>query len=198
MMNKAKSNKLHLLKFAIVIPIVTIVLLAFRNKQEVAIVTQKGKSAITKTYVLNSLTYSIPDEKVEAVVKNNQQKSLLKTGEDLNLDMVFNERLRLKELLEKNGYDTIGKHAIVFMIDTTSGNNSFSIQVDINLAKDEIKGKEQPLRGSNIDYPVDNKRSAFSSADQIQTNNKETLKNVDENKSNTKVLKSFNKLSTVK
>jgi hypothetical protein len=131
-------------------------------------------------------------------VKNNQQSSLLKIGEDLNLDMVFNERLRLKELLEKNGYDNIWKHAIVFMIDTTSGNNSFSIQVNINLTKDEIKGKEQPSPGSNIDYPVDNKRSTFSSADQIQINNKEALENLDENASNTKVLKSFKKFSTVK
>lgn len=150
MMNKRKTGKLHLLKFALLVPIITFLLLAFRSKHEKYNNGTKEQNAIARTYILSSLTYSVPDKKVEAVVKKDNGNCLLKTGEALNLEMVFNEKTRLRNLLEKNGYDNIPAHAITFMIDTTLGNNSFSIQVNINLAKDELsKSKEASGTGDN-------------------------------------------------
>ncbi len=149
MINRTKTGPLHLLKFALLVPIAMFLLLAFRNKQEVYTTPSKEKTPITKTYILSSLTYSIPDKKIEAAVKKDQNESLLKTGEALNLELVYNERIRLKNLLEKSGYNNIGKHAITFMIDTTLGNNSFSVQVNINLAKDQVSKAPEKLAPQN-------------------------------------------------
>jgi len=169
MMNKSKTRKLHLLKFALLVPLVTFLLLAFRNKHEVYKATFKEQNAETKKYILSSLTYSVPDEKVEAVVKKDKKNCLLKTGEALNLDMVFNEKTRLKKLLEKSGYNNISDHAVTFMIDTTSGSNGFSIQVNINLAKDELsKSQEEPSQNSNqIDTHIHPQEKLIQSANSV-------------------------------
>ena len=143
-MNKTKTGKLHLLKFALVIPLVILLLLAFRSKQDVSKPASLDKITMTKTYILGSLTYDVPDKKVEAEVKKEKENCLLKTGQALNLDMVFNEKTRLMNLLEKNGHTNIGPHAITFMIDTTLGSNSFSIQVNINLIKELLVGPPAP------------------------------------------------------
>ncbi len=185
MMNKAKTNRLHLLKFALLIPVITLLLLAFRNKHQEITGANKEQS-ILKTYILSSLTYSIPDTKVEAAVKKEQEKCLLKTGEALNLDLVYNERTRLKDLLEKNGYHNIGDHAITFMIDTTLGNNSFSIQININPAKSQLgQNKEQPDRSNDKAVTSGNSPDKFaiavSSSRQPKTQNVSNNLNEDEN-----------------
>lgn len=150
MMNKTKTGRLHLLKFMLLVPLVTLLLLAFRNKQEIYKTAPAGGKTITKTYILSSLLYSVPDKKLEAEVKKEEQNSLLKTGQALNLDMVFNEKARLTNLLQRIGYTNIGPHAITFMIDTTLGNNSFSIQVNINLIRDDLsRGKEVSANEDN-------------------------------------------------
>jgi hypothetical protein len=41
----------------------------------------------------------------------------------------------LKTLLEKNGYHDINDHSISFLMDSSLTNNSFSVQVNINLQK---------------------------------------------------------------
>lgn len=150
MMNKTKTPRIHLLKFALVIPLVTLLLLAFRNKQAVYESIAVPGKAITKTYILSSLIYSVPDKKVEAEVIKDKENCLLKTGQALDLDIVFNEKTRLTNLLQRIGYDNIGPHAITFMIDTTLANNSFSVQVNINLIKDDLKNKEVTANEENI------------------------------------------------
>ncbi|GEO07719.1 M56 family metallopeptidase [Segetibacter aerophilus] len=133
MMNKSKTSQLHLLKFSLLVPMVVVLLLAFRNSKEVAPKTDKVASVTTETFTLSTLTYSIPDEKVKAIVVQEKDKSLLKPGELLNLTLIQNEKDRLKSLLEKNGYINLKSNAIRFMIDTASVANSFSIEVKINL-----------------------------------------------------------------
>ena len=169
MMNKSKTGKSHLLKFALLVPLVTFLLLAFRNKQEIYNPATKEQSTATKTYILSSLTYSVPDKKVEAAVKKEKENCLLKTGEALSLEMVFNEKTRLKSLLEKNGYNNIGNHAITFMIDTTLGNNSFSIQVNINLAKDELSEsrEESGQNGNKISTRINASERSIRAADPV-------------------------------
>lgn len=132
MMNRSKTSQLHLLKFVLLVPMIVILLLAFRNSKEAGSEV-KRKSETTETYTLYTLTYSIPDEKVKAIVVKEKGKSLLKPGELLNLTLIHNEKDRLKSLLEKNGYRNIRSNAIRFMIDSASVNNSFSIEVKIDL-----------------------------------------------------------------
>lgn len=182
MMNKEKSNKYHLVKFAFVIPVTCILLLAFRNKQEIETVNEMHPSA-EKKYILSSLTYSIANKQVEGIVKKDQEECLLKTGEALNIELVLKEHTRLQNLLKKNGYENIGKHAIVFMVDTTLGNNSFSIQVNINLAKDDItKSNDESLSANKTSMPTENTKSAINTGRLKQNNKSYPYRNLSEEK----------------
>ncbi len=134
MMNKKKTSAFHLLKFVLLVPIIALVLLAFRNRKEgYQAGSANVKATVGETYTLSTLTYSIPDEKVKSIVLNEKDKSLLKPGDILSLALIHDEKDRLKNLLEKNGYGNLKTNAIRFMIDTASVSNSFSVEIKISL-----------------------------------------------------------------
>jgi beta-lactamase regulating signal transducer with metallopeptidase domain len=198
MMNKTKTSAFHLLKFVMFVPMATILLLAFRNKQEVFTTKYTEQGPATKTYILSSLTYAIPDKKVEAVVKKEQDKSLFKLGKAMNfdLDLFLSEHDRLRALLqksgydlEKNGYKNTGKYGIIFMVDTTSGNNSLSVKVNINLTRDQLTNSRDELfedgeistHASNIPYSTNTLKPVFKGYN-VQPSNRYDDKLVPENR----------------
>lgn len=130
MMNKTKTSTFHLLKFALLVPIIMLLLLAFRSSKETK---RKVKTEEAENYTLSALTYSIPDAKAKSIVLKEEDKCLLKPGQQLNLKLIYNEKHRLKTLLERNGYNNLRSNAIMFWIDTISVKNSFSIEIHINV-----------------------------------------------------------------
>jgi beta-lactamase regulating signal transducer with metallopeptidase domain len=134
MMNKSKTSKKHLLKFLFVLPVIAFMILSFRdtNSKEK---NENSTNAFIKeeTFKLSELTYSIPDPNIEMIIKREQKKSLLQVGKPFTITLIKNERDRLKSLLEKNGYININNHSISFLIDSSLTNNSFSVQVNIDL-----------------------------------------------------------------
>lgn len=146
MMNKSKTSKLHLFKFAFVIPLACIVLLSFRNgevKKSSTSALSRSEAAADETYTLGSLTYAIADPAVEKIVKNDRENSFLKPGQELSLSSIKKEKARLANLLTNKGYDTAGSHAIYFLVDTFSTNKSFSIQININVTPAKKVSKVQ-------------------------------------------------------
>jgi beta-lactamase regulating signal transducer with metallopeptidase domain len=133
MMNKSKTSRLQLLKFGLLVPILTLLLLAFRNTKEIEPKTSEIKTAASETYTLSTLAYSIPDPRIKSIIINEKDKSLLRPGDLLNLTLILNEKKRLTSVLQSNGYNNLKQNAIRFMIDTTSSNNSFSVEIKINL-----------------------------------------------------------------
>jgi hypothetical protein len=91
--------------------------------------------ASADVFSLSSLSFYINDEAVAALVKKEQPKSFLKAGGPLSLALISEEKDRLKNLLEKNGYDNLNSQAITFVMDTSAANHSFSVQVNIQLEK---------------------------------------------------------------
>ena len=156
MMNKTKTTKFHLLKFALLVPMVMLLLLAFRNRNDIQPAATELSPA-AENYILSSLTYAIPNEKVKAIVINENDKSLLRTGEILNLTMIRKEKDRLKDLLERNGYTKLNSNAIGFMIDTASVNNSFSIEVKINVEPVSVSGSRKTVSYNNTIIPSKDK-----------------------------------------
>ncbi len=143
MMNKTKTSGFHLLKFVLLVPMIVFLLLAFRSRKEIK---PEVKTTEAETYTLSTLTYSIPDEKVKAIVLKEKDKSLLKAGVVLNLKQIFIEKDRLKSLLERTGYNNLKSNAIMFWIDTISVKNSFSIEIKIDV--------EPPAISSVNEIPV--------------------------------------------
>lgn len=154
MMNKSKTSRLHLLKFTFIIPLACVLLVAFRPGpgKKAPVIVNKAIEGSSETFTLGTLTYSISDPMVETIVKKDQGNSFLKPGNVLSLSSIQSEKFRLAGLLNKNGYDTGGEHAIYFMVDTFSTNKSFSIQVTINvpLKKGTVKTGNNTLPKSPV------------------------------------------------
>jgi hypothetical protein len=131
MINKPKTSKKHLLKFLFVLPIIVLMMLAFRNNDSIA--KENHAYVNEETFKLSELTYSISDPAVAMIVKREQAKSLLQVGKPFTITLIKNERDRLKVILEKNGYNEIKNRSISFLIDSSLTNNSFSVQVNIDL-----------------------------------------------------------------
>jgi len=142
MMNRTKTSAFHLLKFVLLVPMITLLLLAFRNSKETVSNAFALKNPAAETYTLTTLTYSISNANVKAIVLKENDKSLLKAGDVLNLKQIFNEKYRLKSLLERNGYNNLKSNAIMFWIDTASVKNSFSVEIKIDVEPPLVsKGK---------------------------------------------------------
>lgn len=178
MMNKTKTSRLHLFKFLLLVPVIIFLLLAFRNSKEIQSNTE-AKSESAETFTLSKLTYSIPDEKVKAIVTKEQEKCLLKPGGIFNLTLVSNEKNRLKNLLESNGYNNIKSDAITFLIDSSSIKKSFSVQVNINVGitpvsvarkrAGSINSREIALNNDDDLIEKANTKAKPSFIDQVQT-----------------------------
>jgi len=169
MMNKTKTSQFHLLKFVLLVPVLMLLLLAFRNKKEIQ-QDPSGKTQTEQTYTLSTLTYSIADEQIRALVIKEKDQSLLKPGEVLHLSLIQNEKDRLTMLLEKNGYSNLTSNAIRFMIDTATVNNSFSIEVNINVGATSVS---DPAKNLDSFKPVKNsstdKRPALIGKENIKS-----------------------------
>lgn len=171
MMNKTKTSRYHLLKLLLLIPIIIFLLLAFRDKKDV-LRNEEDESVAKETFTLSSLTYSIPNSTVKTIVLKEQDKCLLKPGKFFSLITLTNEKSRLKNLLERNGYNTINNTSITFLMDSSSASRSFSIQVNINVAANSaISGNKE-----------------FSNTGMLHFNYNETLPPVLINKRNVKKL----------
>jgi beta-lactamase regulating signal transducer with metallopeptidase domain len=136
MMNREKTGKMHLLKFVCIVPLGFVLLFSFSGTvSEPAI--RNSSANVSETFNLSSLSFYINDENAAAIIKKEQEKSFLKAGGALSLAMISDEKARLKNLLEKNGYDNLSGHAITFIMDTSATSHSFSVQVTIHLDKDQ-------------------------------------------------------------
>ena len=106
MMNKTKTSQRHLLKLLLILPVIAVMMLAFRNDGKVHVANTISNNE-DETFMLSQLSYNIQDAHVDALVKNAQDKSLLQPGKSFSITTIKNERDRLRALLEKNGYSNI-------------------------------------------------------------------------------------------
>ncbi|HEY1871826.1 MAG TPA: M56 family metallopeptidase [Chitinophagaceae bacterium] len=131
MMNKTRTSQKHLLKFLFVLPLMIVMMLAFRNDNSYT--SNTTGTNYNRAFMLGLLTYNIQDGNIGKLVKNAQNESLLKVGKAVDLNTIMNEKARLKSLLEKNGYANVNSHAITFLIDSTFENNRCAIEINIDL-----------------------------------------------------------------
>jgi len=132
MMNKRRDSNKHLFKFLLVLPVIMLIVLAFRNADRKPAYSSKQTSN-EESFQLSKVTYAVSDARVKAIVENTQDESLLQIGKPFTVTSMKHERDRLKVLLEKNGYAHITSHTITFLIDSSLTNNSFAVQINIDL-----------------------------------------------------------------
>jgi Outer membrane protein/protective antigen OMA87 len=92
-------------------------------------------SHIHKPYTVKDLIYAIPDDSLSSIILAEKKKSLIKPGEDYNLDILKNERIRIDALLKNNGYFYFNPDYLLFKVDTSGVDRTISLKLTL---KDSI------------------------------------------------------------
>jgi len=110
----------------------------FKSYNEFKIVEKKNTAKVIYTshihepYTVKELTYSISDDSLSHLILTGKEKSLIKPGEDYNLDKLKNERIRIDELLKNNGYFYFNPDYLLFKTDTSEVNHNISLKLTLN------------------------------------------------------------------
>jgi len=113
----------------------------FKSYTESKIVEKKhtGKviytSHVHKPYVVKDLVYAVSEDSLSRLILTGKDKSLIKTGDDYNLDLLKNERIRIDAILKNNGYFYFNPDYLLFKADTSNANHNVTFKLTI---KDSI------------------------------------------------------------
>jgi len=88
-------------------------------------------SHIHKPYTVKELQYAIQDDSIQSLVLNDKKNSLIKPGEDYNLDNFKKERIRLDALLKNNGYFYFNPDYLLFKADTADRDRTISLRLTL-------------------------------------------------------------------
>ena len=103
-------------------------------------------ATVGEAYTIRTITWPAGDSLLNAAIRNTQGTSVLKIGDDYNLNVLTQERVRIDALLKNKGFYYFGADAIRFDVDST-----LDRKVDIFLA---IKGSVPPR--SRVPYELRN------------------------------------------
>ncbi|MEI6141469.1 MAG: BamA/TamA family outer membrane protein [Mariniphaga sp.] len=92
-------------------------------------------SHIHPPYVVKELVYSIMDDSISRLVLAQKDKSVIKPGEDYNLDRLKTERNRIDILLKNNGYFFFNPDNLLFKADTSNVTHQVTLRLTL---KDSI------------------------------------------------------------
>jgi len=113
----------------------------FKSFTESKIVEKKHTAKVIYTshlhqpYRIKDLVYAISDDSISRIILAEKDKSLIKSGEEYNLDMLKNERIRIDGLLKNNGYFYFNPDYLLFKADTSNINRTVSFKLTL---KDSI------------------------------------------------------------
>ena len=110
-----------------------------KNKKKV-----KGIYTITfrSSYHFKSYNYYANSHNIDKLIKSSLIDSYVKDGDEYWIKMVENERKRISDLLQNNGYFFFRPNHLIFDMDTTVGNKQ--IDVALRVKKDiDPKAKQQ-------------------------------------------------------
>jgi len=113
----------------------------FKSYTESKIVEKKrtGKviytSHVHKPYRIKDLIYAISDDSLSRLILTGKGKSLIKPGDDYNLDLLKAERIRIDAILKDNGYFYFNPDYLLFKADTSNVNHDVTFKLTL---KDSI------------------------------------------------------------
>jgi len=92
-------------------------------------------SHIHKPYLVKAMVYAISNDSLSRLILTEKDKSLIKPGEEYNLDMLKNERIRIDALLKNSGYFYFSPDYLLFKADTSNINRDVTFKLTL---KDSI------------------------------------------------------------
>ena len=88
-------------------------------------------SHIHSPYSVKELNYAITDDSISSLVLNDKKNTLIKPGDDYNLENLKNERIRLDALLKNNGYFYFNPDYLLFKADTSDSDRTISFRLTL-------------------------------------------------------------------
>ena len=118
-----------------------------------------------KPYWISSLNYDIEDSNIRKMFLNDSINRLLRTGMKFNVNVLEEERNRITQYLQNNGYYRFNKDYITFTADTVRGTYNVDLTMNISPFKiandiEEYNHRQYTIRNvsylMDIDNPMDN------------------------------------------
>ncbi|WP_235938319.1 BamA/TamA family outer membrane protein [Chitinophaga solisilvae] len=129
-----------------------------RNKTTLTYTVSTGRN-----FVLDKITYAVPDSALMALVRENEKLSLLKKGVAFKSATVSAERERLTRIIKDAGYYKFNRDAIEFEVDTLNKalfrNSLNPFEGFVNIFN-ENKGREKPTM--DIEVRIKNPEDSIS------------------------------------
>lgn len=137
--------------------------------------TQTYKIESGPSYYINNIKHQIEDKEIESYILSKNQFSLLKIGENFDIDILEKERERINNLLKDNGYFNFSTNYIKYKVDTTMGNNKVNLIVEV-LPKKEFINDSTALKTQHEKYALNETTIFIGSKSKIeQTSNFDTI-----------------------
>ncbi len=150
----------------------------FRSYTEISTVEKKHTARVIYTshihrpYTVTELNYAITDDSIRSLFLNDRKNTLIKPGEDYDLDNFKNERIRLDALLKNNGYFYFNPDYLLFKADTSDRDRTISFRLTL---KDTIPENALTVyRINNVfidqDYTL-NKDTSYTAGETVKYGN---------------------------
>jgi len=122
-------------------------------------------SHVHKPFVVKDLTCNISDDSIRRLVLRENDKSVIKPGEDYNLDKLRIERIRIDALLKNNGYFYFNPDYLLFKADTSNVNHdvSFKLTLKESISKNAVTVYRINNVFVNQNYTLNDRRTNTSS-----------------------------------
>jgi len=82
-------------------------------------------------YTINHLSYKFHDPSIGGYVLYKKDNSLIKIGDNYDVDILDKERERIKKVLKERGFYKFSNNFIKYKVDSTIGNNKIDIVLEI-------------------------------------------------------------------
>ncbi|HEX8515467.1 MAG TPA: BamA/TamA family outer membrane protein [Bacteroidia bacterium] len=130
-------------------------------------------SLIHQPYTIKTLIYPNGDNDLEKQVRFSEEKSLIKPGDDYNLEMLKNERTRIDGILKDNGYFYFNPDYLLFAADTSEPERTVTLKLSV---KEETPSKAKNIYHINnvfihTDYSLEGRSSDTSKVDTLHIDN---------------------------
>jgi len=113
----------------------------FNSYTQFKIIEKKHTSNIIYTsnihvpYTLKEVIYSISDTSLSGIILSDKKKSLIKVGDDYNLEKLKSERIRIDAMVKDSGYFYFDPDFLLFKADTSIKNHAVTLRLTL---KDSI------------------------------------------------------------
>lgn len=126
-------------------------------------------------YIINEISYNFHDPNLSGYVLDKKDYSLIKKGKNFDVDVLDNERERIKNALKNFGYYYFTNSSIKYKIDTTIGNQNVNIAIELLDDKEQITGSDSTVNVPHKRYAINDiymfigSKSSIEKSSQLDT-----------------------------